>query len=58
MPEQIMTIFHMSDIHIGEPGVDAAEFRRVVDEIVENQEDDKSNSIINFIKKIWGWIFR
>ncbi len=33
MPEQIMTIFHMSDIHIGEPGVDAAEFRRVVDEI-------------------------
>ncbi len=39
MPEPIMTIFHMSDIHIGEPGVKIEDFRRVIDTVERVSKD-------------------
>ncbi len=40
MTERIMTIFHISDIHIGEKGVSTDDFRRIIDNI-----ESKSKSV-------------
>ncbi|TFG08710.1 metallophosphoesterase [Candidatus Thorarchaeota archaeon] len=39
MPKPIMTIFHLSDVHIGEPGVEVADFLKILDG-VENKAKD------------------
>ncbi|MEM2141797.1 MAG: metallophosphoesterase [Candidatus Thorarchaeota archaeon] len=45
MEKEIMTLFHLSDVHIGEPGVDEDDLWRIVDGI-DREARDLSNPLI------------
>lgn len=45
MPDSVMTIFHLSDIHVGEPGVNLSDLRRILDGI-EKAARDAANPLM------------